>query len=72
MATLRLLWRATREVFHETIAALFFFFSVLGALGALRQWRILDAHWVALLDMGYAAMMGAFAAVAFRDSRRVR
>lgn len=72
MSTLRLIWRAAREVFHETIAALFFFFCVLGALGALHQWRTPSDHWVAGLDMGYAAMMGAFAALSFRDSRRVR
>ncbi len=72
MATLRLLWRVTREVFHETIAAFFFFFAVLGVLGAWRQWENPATHWVAGLDGAYAAMMAAFAAVAFRDSRRVR
>lgn len=72
MATLRLLWRATREVFHETIAAFFFFFAVLAALGALREWQNPSGHWVAGLDVGYAAMMAAFSLAAFRDSRRVR
>jgi hypothetical protein len=72
MRTLRLFWRAVREVFHETMAAFFFFFCILGALGALRQWQNPRAHWVAGLDVGYAAMMGAFAAISFRDSRRVR
>jgi hypothetical protein len=72
MATLRLLWRATREVFHETIAAFFFFFAVLGALGAARQWQNPSTRWVSGLDMGYVAIMTAFAAAAFRDSRRVR
>lgn len=71
MRTLRLFWRAAREVFHETIAAMFFFFCVLGALGALRQWQNPNTHWVAGLDVGYAAVMGAFAVGAFRDSRRV-
>ncbi|HVB98243.1 MAG TPA: hypothetical protein VNJ12_02775 [Candidatus Dormibacteraeota bacterium] len=72
MSTLRLLWRATREVFHETIAAFFFFFAVLGVLGALRQWQNPATRWVAGLDGGYAALMASFAAAAFRDSRRVR
>ncbi|HEV2386450.1 MAG TPA: hypothetical protein VGS20_04265 [Candidatus Acidoferrales bacterium] len=72
MAAFRLLWRAARQLFHETTGAMFFVFSAAGGFTALRQWRNPAARWVAWLGVIYALMMAAFGVGAFRDARRIR
>ena len=70
--TLRVFWRVTRQVFHETTGALFGFFAVYGVVLAYRQWRQRPVIWLVGFAVLYALMMGAFALGAFRRARRVR
>jgi hypothetical protein len=70
--TLRVLWRITRELFHETTGALFGFFAVFGAVVAWRSWKRGSIVWIMVVAIAYAIMMAAFAFGAFRRARRVR
>lgn len=72
MAIFGLFWRAARQVFHETTAAIFFVFSAAGGLTAVREWHNPPARWVAWLGAAYALMMAAFGVAAFCDARRIR
>ncbi len=69
---LRVLWRVTRQVFHETVGALFFFFSVFGGTAAWRQWQRGTALWAAALASGFTVMMFLLGVSSFRSARRVR
>ncbi len=70
--SLRILWRAARELFHEVTGAVFFILG-LGALQAiLRAWRSGAARWLIGMVAAYALLMIFFGVMSFRDSRRVR
>jgi len=69
---LRTLWRVTRQVFHETVGALFAFFALSGGLKTLRSWRNGEASWLLGISLVFVVMMGSFAVVSFRSARRVR
>jgi hypothetical protein len=68
----RALWRAARQVFHETIGAVFFLVALIWANGALRYWRQGAHHWEWRTSAGMALMMALFGLASFRAARRVR
>ncbi|HEX2711547.1 MAG TPA: hypothetical protein VHM88_04895 [Candidatus Acidoferrales bacterium] len=65
----RTLLRIARQVFHETIGAMFLFFAVLGGVAAWREWQKGSAQWLVALSLGFALMMAAFAVASFRSAR---
>jgi hypothetical protein len=71
--TLRVLWRVTRQLFHETTGALFGLFAVFGGFVAWREWKHgSSVMWIMAVAIAYAIMMAAFAFGSFRKARRVR
>lgn len=69
---LRVLWRVTRQVFHEATGTLFIVFAAYGGLAAFRQWRHRPIVWLMGFAIAYALMMAGFAFAAFRRARRIR
>jgi hypothetical protein len=72
VVTLRVFWRATRQLFHEATGALFGVFAAWAAFAAWRQWKQRPILWLMGLAIAYAIMMAAFAFASFRRARRVR
>lgn len=70
--SLRVLWRAARELFHEVTGAVFFILAVAAVQAAIRAWNRGVAHWLVGVTAGYALVMVVFGLLSFRDSRRVR
>jgi len=68
----RALLRAARQVFHETIGAVFFLVALIWANGALRYWRQGAPHWEWRTSAGMALIMAIFGLASFRAARRVR
>jgi hypothetical protein len=68
----RTLWRVARQVFHETTGALFAVFALAGGVAAWREWQRRDRTWLVWISIAFVVMMGSFAVVSFRKSRRVR
>jgi hypothetical protein len=69
---LLLVWRITRQTFHEVTGALFVLLAVVGATSVWRQWRRGSAEWLIFLSAALTASMAWFALAAFRSARRVR
>lgn len=65
------LWRALRQLFHETAGALFVVFAVIGAAGSWREWQRGAATWVLAVTVGFTLMMAWFAIASFRSARRI-
>jgi hypothetical protein len=72
MIALRVIWRVTRQVFHETTGFFFALFAVYGAIAAWREWKYHPAYWVIAFAVIYTAMMAAFSVFAFIRARRIR
>jgi hypothetical protein len=70
--TLRVLWRAARELFHEVTGAVFFILALAALQATWRSWQRGAAHWLVGMTAGYAILMVIFGFLSFRDSRRVR
>lgn len=70
--TLRVLWRLTRQLFHEATGAMFGIFAAWAAFAAWKQWRHRPALWFVGLAIAYAVLMAAYAFGSFRRARRVR
>jgi len=68
----RVLWRAARQVFHETTGTVFLLLAVSWALAALRQWRHGSAPWLWVICGSFALMLVVFGLTSFRSARRVR
>jgi hypothetical protein len=68
----RVLWRVTRELFHEVTGALFFVIALSAIQSAWRAWHRGASHLLLGVSAGYALLMILFGVLAFRDSRRVR
>jgi len=66
------LWRAARQVFHETTGAVFFILALGWSNGALRYWRQHAPNWELWTSLGMAMVMAIFGLVSFRAARRVR
>jgi glycerol uptake facilitator-like aquaporin len=70
--TLRVLWRVTRQFFHEAMGTMFALFAVYGGLAAFRQWKNRPALWLVCFAIAYALMMATFAFISFHRARRIR
>jgi hypothetical protein len=70
--SLRVLWRAARELFHEVTGTLFFLLAVSAFQSAWRAWHRGAGQWLVSVSAGYALLMILFGVLSFRDSRRVR
>jgi len=71
---LRVIWRAVRQLFHETTGVFFALFAVYGGIAAWREWKYHPTYWIWIIVFAvlYAMMMAAFAFLAFRRARRIR
>ena len=69
---LRALWRAVRQVFHETTGAVFFLLALTWTNAALRYWRQRAPNWEWRTSVGMALVMAFFGLASFRAARRVR
>jgi hypothetical protein len=72
LVTLRVIWRVTRQLFHEATGALFGVFAAYGAFVAWKQWRHRPVLWIMGLAIAYAIAMAIFAVGSFRRAKRVR
>jgi hypothetical protein len=72
IVTLRVVWRVTRQLFHEATGAFFGIFAAWAAFAAWKQWKHRPALWLMGFALVYAIMMAAFAFTSFRRARRVR
>lgn len=70
--SLRVLWRAARELFHEVTGALFFLIAISAVQSAWRAWQRGAGQWLIGMSAGYALLMILFGILSFRDSKRVR
>ena len=70
--SLRVLWRAARELFHEVTGTLFFLIAVSAMNSAWRAWHRGAGQWMVGLSAGYGVLMILFGVMSFRESRRVR
>ena len=70
--SLRVLWRAARELFHEVTGAVFFILALAAVQAAWRAWHNGAARWLVGMSVTYALLMIFFGVLSFRDSRRVR
>jgi hypothetical protein len=68
----RVLWRAARQLFHETVGTLFFLIAFSSIQSAWRAWQRGAGQWLVGVSCGYAVLMILFGVLSFRDSRRVR
>jgi hypothetical protein len=72
LVTLRVIWRVTRQLFHEATGALFGVFAAYGAFIAWKQWRHRPVLWIMAIAIVYAVTMAVFAVGSFRRAKRVR
>ncbi|HKV03957.1 MAG TPA: hypothetical protein VJO53_02495 [Candidatus Acidoferrales bacterium] len=72
LVTLRVVWRVTRQLFHEATGALFGVFAAYGAFIAWKEWKHRPALWLMGFAIVYAIMMAIFSFTAFLRARRVR
>jgi len=70
--SLRVLWKAARELFHEVTGAVFFILAFAALSASWRAWHNGAVRWLVGLSAGYALLMILFGVLSFRDSRRVR
>jgi len=69
----RALWKAMREVFHETTGTLFFLLALSWANATVRLWRHGGSTpWVVGISSSFAILLVAFGLTSFRAARRVR
>jgi hypothetical protein len=65
-------WRALRQLFHETTGSLFAMLAVAAISSAVRAWENGATKWILALPIGYALAMAYFSFTSFRSARRVR
>jgi hypothetical protein len=70
--TSRAIWRATKQLFHETTGAFFGLFALYGSFAAWRQWRQRPILWIIVAAVAYSVTMALFCFGSFRRARRVR
>jgi heme A synthase len=68
----RALWRAARQVFHETVGAVFFVLALTWMSAALRYWRQHSSTWELRTSVGVVVVVVIFGFMSFRAARRVR
>ena len=71
LVSLRTWKRATLQLFHETMGALFAVFSLYGGLALWRQWKVRPIIWLMIFAIAYTLAMTVFSFVAFRRARRI-
>lgn len=69
--TLRACARAARQLLDELAGTLFLVFTAIGAGSAWRLWRAGAEDWRIGVSLGFALVMGIFAATSFLRARRV-
>ena len=67
----RTLWRALRQLFHETTGAMFAVMALVAAISAVRTWQHGAEKWIVALPLLYSTMMAYFSVTSFRSARRV-
>jgi glycerol uptake facilitator-like aquaporin len=72
IVTLRVFWRITKQLFHETTGALFAVFAGYGGYVVWKEWKHGPSLWLMAVGAAFAFMMGAFAFGSFRRAKRVR
>ena len=74
LIALRVVWRVTRQLFHETTGVFFALFALYGAVAAYREWKYHPTYWMLIITFAvfYATLMAAFSFFAFRRARRIR
>jgi len=70
--SLRVVWRAARELFYEVTGALFFIIALSAIRSVWLAWQRGADRWLVGMIAGYALLMILFGVLSFRDSRRVR
>ena len=65
------MWRVVRQLFHETMGALFAAMGLAWTSSAVRAWRAGEPRWIVALPVLYAGMMAYFAVAEFLRSRKV-
>jgi uncharacterized membrane protein len=70
--SMRVLWRAARELFYEVTGTLFFVIAISAMQSAWRAWHRGAGNWLVGVSAAYALLMILFGILSFRDSRRVR
>ncbi len=70
--TFQVLWRLTRQLFHEATGAMFGIFAAWAAFAAWKQWKQRPALWFMGLAIAYVILMAAYSFGSFRRARRVR
>jgi hypothetical protein len=68
----RLLWRAARQVFHETTGTVFLLLALSWITATVRLWRHGSTTWALVACSGFALMLVLFGLTSFRSARRVR
>jgi hypothetical protein len=68
----RSVWRALRQLFHETTGAMFFLLAFSWASAAVRNWLQKSAPWLWALCASLALVFVMFGWTSFRSARRVR
>jgi hypothetical protein len=70
--SVRVLWRASRQLFHEATGTLFFLIAVSAIQSSWRAWHHRAGQMVIAVGAAYAVLMILFGVLSFRDARRVR
>jgi hypothetical protein len=65
------LWRALRQLFHETTGAIFAILALVTLGSAFRGWQNGAARWMVALPIAYAMLLIYFSVTSFRSARRV-
>lgn len=68
----RVFWKLARQLFHETIGALFGLFAIYAGAASWKQIRQPGGEWIAMFAVAYAVMMAFFSLLSFRSARRIR
>jgi hypothetical protein len=68
----RLVWRAIRQVFHETTGAVFLLLALSWSGATYRLWRHGTNPWVLGACFAFILMLALFGLTSFRSARRVR
>jgi hypothetical protein len=68
----RALWRALRQLFHETTGAMFGILAFGAVTSAVRAWEHGATKWIVALPIVYALLMVYFSVTSFRSAKRIQ
>ena len=68
----RTLWRVARQVFHESMGAMFLILALFWTIAGLRQWMKGTATWTWAVIGAFALLLATFGVTSFLAARRVR